>query len=51
MRLLGGRGVGVSGRALGFSPLSFPSLADRAVRKTGRRARPDTPTPLLVNQL
>jgi hypothetical protein len=44
MTLSGEREVGVSGRALGFSPLSFPSLANRSVRKTGRRARPDTPT-------
>jgi hypothetical protein len=49
MTLVGERGVGVSGRALGFSPLSFSSLANRSVRKTGRRARPDTPTPLFVN--
>jgi hypothetical protein len=45
------RGVGVSGRALGFSPLSYVALAEWSVRKTGRRVRPDTPTPLFVSQI
>jgi len=38
-------GEGVSGRALGFSPGGGASLAEPAGRETGRRARPDTPSP------
>jgi NADH-quinone oxidoreductase subunit C len=38
-------GEGVSGPALGFSPDEDTSLAESTGRKTGRRARPDTPSP------
>jgi NADH-quinone oxidoreductase subunit C len=38
-------GEGVSGRALGSSPDGDASLAEPAGRGTGRRARPDTPSP------
>jgi hypothetical protein len=50
MTLLVGGGVGVSGRALGFSPDAFSSLAELVGRKTGRRARPDTPTPPFIDE-
>ncbi len=40
-----GVGEGVSGRVLGFSPGGDASLAEQAGRETGRRARPDTPSP------
>jgi 2-oxoglutarate dehydrogenase E1 component len=36
---------GVSGRALGSSPDADATLAEPAGRGTGRRARPDTPSP------
>jgi len=51
MTLMGERGVGVSGRVLGFSPCALILSPSFAVRKTGRRVRPDTPTPLSVNEL
>jgi multifunctional 2-oxoglutarate metabolism enzyme len=38
-------GEGVSGRALGSSPDEDASLAESTGRGTGRRARPDTPSP------
>jgi NADH-quinone oxidoreductase subunit C len=40
-----GVGEGVSGRALGSSPDGDVTLAEPAGRGTGRRARPDTPSP------
>jgi NADH-quinone oxidoreductase subunit C len=39
-------GEGVSGQALGFSPGGSASLAESAGRRTGRRAGPDTPSPV-----
>jgi hypothetical protein len=51
MTLLVGGGVGMSGRVLGFSPAEFATLVKSPGRKTGRRIRPDTPTPPFISEI